>query len=321
MNMRFRLKAVALALCLAGMGPVLAATTSEQTLTTQSATMDQLTTTQEPTRVTTKFASDFATFAGSQENAEAMITGLRNGTPITLSGGATTTGTTTTTTTLNTTIIPPTKPMGYGNTYISMSLAKAQLAQYGITEPTPEQLQAAMTGGELTITTVGANGTVTTKTVTMDGILTQRASGMGWGEIAKANGFKLGQVISGMKSANKSLAGMQTGTRTTTASGGTSAAQGKIKTERYSSKSQSHARMVTETGRGITTAIGGGGIVYGKNHAKSAAHVAGLNSHGAGGSSHGQGVRIASAAGGSAVIHGNAGGNSGSAPGHSKAPK
>lgn len=320
MNKRFRLKAVALALCLAGMGPVLAATTSDQTLTVQSTTMDQLTTTQEPSKVTTRFASDFATFAGSQENAEAIITGLRNGTPITLTGtsGTTTNGTTTTTLA---TITPPTKPMGYGETYTSMSLAKAQLAQYGITEPTPEQLQAAMTGGTLTVTTVGANGTTTTKTVTLDGILTQRASGMGWGQIANANGFKLGQVISGMKSANKSLATTKTSVTTTTAASGSGTAQGKVKTERYSGKSQSHSRMVAETGRGITTAVGGGGIVYGKSHAKSGTQVASLNSHGAGGASHAYGAGIATAAGGSAAVHGNAGGKSANAPGQNKGPK
>jgi hypothetical protein len=326
MTKRFRLKAVALALCLAGMGPVLAATTSDQTLTTQSTTMDQLSTTQEPSKVTSKFASDFATFAGSQQNAEAIITGLRNGTPITLNGSSTatstgTTGTTTTTTTTLATITPPTKPMGYGETYISMSLAKAQLAQYGITEPTPEQLQAAMTGGSLTITTVGANGKTTTQTVTLDGVLTQRASGMGWGQIANANGFKLGQVISAMKSANKNLAATKTTAPTTTAASGSGAAQGKVKPAPYSSKSQSHARMVTETGRGITTAVGGGGIVYGKSHAKSGTQVASLNVHGVGGASHAYGAGIATAAGGSAAVHGNAGGKSASAPGQSKAPK
>lgn len=315
MTKRFHLKATVLALCLAGMVSAQATQASDQTLTTQVTTMDQLTTTQEPTKVTTKFASDFATFAGSQENAEAIITGLRNGTPITLTGTSTstTTGSGGTTTTL-TTITPPTKPMGYGETYISMSLAKAQLASYGITNPTPEQLQAAMTGGTLTTTSVAADGTISTKTVTMDGILTQRASGMGWGQIAKANGFKLGQVISGMKSANKSLAE----THTTTRSSYADAAHGKTKVESHSGKSESHARMVAESGRGITTAVGGGGIVYGKSHAKTGGtQVASLNSHGAGGSNYSQGAGIASAAGGSAATHG----NSANAPGQSKGPK
>jgi len=333
MNTRFRLKALALAFCLAGIGSAVAADTADQTLTAQVTTMDQLTTTQEPTKVTTKFASDFATFAGSQENAEALITGLRNGTPITLTDtsatttkttSGTTTGTTTgtsgtTTAATSTTITPPTKPMGYGNTYITMSLAKAQLAQFGITNPTPEQLNAVLTGGTFTTTSVGPDGTLITKTVTIDGILTQRASGMGWGRIAQANGFKLGQVISGMKSANKSLAITSTNaqTRTTTAAtGGTM----KDRSTAYSGKGGSHAGGYSSSGRGITTALGGGGVVYGKSHAKSGTQVASLNSHGAGGASHGQGAGIATAGGGAAA-HGNAGGNSGNAGGHGKGPK
>ena len=41
-------------------------------------------------------------------------------------------------------------------------------------------------------------GTVTNragKEVKLTGILTQRASGMGWGKIAQANGFKLGELM------------------------------------------------------------------------------------------------------------------------------
>jgi hypothetical protein len=33
--------------------------------------------------------------------------------------------------------------MGYGNVYISPALAKQQLSTMGITQPTPQQLQAA----------------------------------------------------------------------------------------------------------------------------------------------------------------------------------
>jgi hypothetical protein len=305
MKTRFPVKALVLALLVAGMGTAAAADTTDQTLTTQSATMDQLTTTQEPSRVTTKFASDFAAFVGSQDDAEAIITGLRTGTPITLSG--------------TTTITPPTRPMGYGETYISMSLAKAQLAQYGITEPTPEQLQAAMTGGTITVITVGANGATTTQTVTLDGILTQRASGMGWGQIANANGFKLGQVISSMKSANKSLASTRAGTATGSAAASSHTVQGKATT--HAGKGGSHGGRYASTDRGITSALGGGGIVYGKEHARSGTQVASLNSHGGGEVARGGGAGIATAAGGAAAIHGNAGGDSGNAGAHGRGPK
>lgn len=309
MKTGFRVKALALAFCLAGTGSAMAAEGADQTLTVQSATMDRLTTTQGSTRVTTRFADDFATFAGSQENAEAILTGLRTGTPITLSGTATTTGGG-----AATVITPPTRPMGYGETYISMSLAKAQLAQYGITDPTPEELQAALTGGAITVTTVGATGTSTTQTVTLEGILTQRASGMGWGQIASANGFKLGPVISGMKSANKSLA---LATRTQTASGAPAATTGTAKARATYGGKGGYA----SSDPGITTALGGGGVVYGKSHARAGTRTASLNSQGASGIAHGGGAGIATAAGGSAALHGNAGGNSGNAAGHGRGPQ
>jgi hypothetical protein len=70
---------------------------------------------------------------------------------------------------------------------IALSLAKATLAEQGIKRPTPAQIEAALNGGTLT----NSAG----KQVTLTGILTQRASGMGWGKVAQANGFKLGEVL------------------------------------------------------------------------------------------------------------------------------
>ncbi|MDP1682899.1 MAG: hypothetical protein Q8L39_14155 [Burkholderiales bacterium] len=303
MNMRLNLKVLILALCLSGMGSSFAAG-DNTTLTTQSDTMDQLTSTQSAPKVTSKFATDFSTFVGSQEDAAAIITGLRNGTPITLAG---------------TTITPPTKPMGYGNTYISMSLAKAQLAQYGITEPTPEQLNTALTGGTLTATTVAADGTVVTKTVTLDGILTQRASGMGWGQIAKANGFKLGQVISGMKSANKSMA--PTPTPTATSASSTTAAASKTGNGSIKNASTSTEAKIKHpaSSRSITTAVSGGGIIYGNRSDKASAQLASIGSHSASDAAHGQGIGISNAAGGAGSVASN--GKSGSAPGQNKTGK
>src|SRR4029450_7526412 len=129
-----------------------------------------------------------------------VVTGLRNGTPITLTTTtpATTPGAAPTVTT--TVITPPTGQMGYGNVFTSLALAKQQLGQLGISQPTPQQLQAALTGG--TITT----GTGTTVTTTnLQGILTMRSQHMGWGQIAHKLGTKLGPVVSGLKSANQHM--------------------------------------------------------------------------------------------------------------------
>ena len=58
----------------------------------------------------------------------------------------------------------------------SMLLAKAGLAQAGVTDPTAEQLAAAVSA-----------------------IDAQRTSGMGWGDIANALGLKLGPVVSAFR--------------------------------------------------------------------------------------------------------------------------
>lgn len=61
--------------------------------------------------------------------------------------------------------------MGYGNVDNALALAEATLQKKGITNPTPAQLESAL----------------------ME-ILKMRADGKGWGQIAQAKGFKLGEV-------------------------------------------------------------------------------------------------------------------------------
>jgi hypothetical protein len=123
-----------------------------------------------------RLVREYTRFAGSKSNAESLVNGLRNDTQVKLTSNGRTT-----------TFTPPTSKMGYGNVDIALSLAKASLAEEGIRNPTPEQIKAALNGG-----------TVTTKSgqrVALPGVLKQRASGMGWGKVAQANGFKLGEVM------------------------------------------------------------------------------------------------------------------------------
>lgn len=124
-------------------------------------------------------STEYNDFLG--ENAEIVVTGLRDGSEITLTDGSTTTSFT-----------PPTGNMGYGNVSLSLGLAQEQLNQYGITEPTAEELQASLVGGEINTTSGG--------TAQLDGVLTLRSQGMGWGEIAHEYGVQLGHVISSVKS-------------------------------------------------------------------------------------------------------------------------
>lgn len=140
-----------------------------------------------------KLASTYTTFAGSGANADALVEGLRNGTSITLETATTTTNTdgTTSATTTPTTFQPATGKLGYGNANIALALAQNQLAKMGITDPTADEIEAALNGGTVTLADGG--------TQTLRGVLALRAQGEGWGQIANTLGFKLGDVVSASK--------------------------------------------------------------------------------------------------------------------------
>ena len=119
----------------------------------------------------------FSAFAGSTANAQSLVEGLRTGTAINLVDASNVT----------TTFTPATHAMGWGNVKIALALAQAQLAKAGITNPTPADIEAVLNGGTIT------NGTAST---TFTGVLVQRASGLGWGQIAHAGGLNLGRIVS-----------------------------------------------------------------------------------------------------------------------------
>jgi hypothetical protein len=146
--------------------------------------------------VSTQLASRYANFAGSQDNATSLITGLRSGTPFTLIS------TDTTGTTAQTTITPATGSLGYGEVNTALALAQAELTKYGITDPTPQQIETALDGGTLTTSTGGV--------VTLSGVLSMRQSGEGWGQIANSLGYRLGNLVSASETSH-GQAGMHAG--------------------------------------------------------------------------------------------------------------
>ena len=107
------------------------------------------------------------------------------------------------------------KTMGYGNVNIALSLAKAD-----------------------------AGATPTTKGFlsSLDKVMDMRASGMGWGQIAKDLGFKLGDVVSGSKTPNSS-----------------SKASHSVKTDK--SNTVADAGKANGKGHGVAGTDGGQGVV------------------------------------------------------------
>ncbi len=211
----------------------------------------------------TRLVNSFTTFAGSEENARSLVTGLRQGSEITLSAPtpavpAGTGATPAVQTSTGVTFTPPTRPMGYGNVRIALSLAREQLAQQGITQPTPEQLQAALMGSTVT----SGTGTAVT-TTSFPGVLQMRADGMGWGQIANSMGVKLGHVMSGRTSLPTTVPPPSTalsepvaagaGTGVTTAAGTTTTATTQARIRGNSAA----AHQAHRPGSGIVTAAGG----------------------------------------------------------------
>src|SRR5713226_1663203 len=209
-------------------------------LNTEATQMNTLATSQGDGKVVDKISGQFSGFLGA--DSKAIVSGWGNGTPIKLTRTTSRPGSTTgspqtntpmTSTTTTTTINPPTGKMGFGNVFISLALAKQELGQMGITQPTPEQLKAALVGGSFT------TGTGTTASDNkLQGILTMRNQHMGWGQIAQKLGFKLGPVVSGLKSANQSM----TTAATTSNGSGTVAA-------RSQPNSRSESGIVSGTGK------------------------------------------------------------------------
>ena len=290
-TMQLRRLAAAIAMTLS---PLAFAATAPTSVADEPVT--QLNTTAEnkgQAQVATRIASSFGKLAGSDANTLKLVQALRNGTPVTLtttstSGTGTGTGTGTSGgTTTTTTITPPTGKMGWGNVFISLALAKDALARAGITNPTTAQLQAALVGGDVT----GADG----KTVTLKGVLQMRADGMGWGQIAQAQGTKLGPVVSSIKSAHAKVAALPAATGTTAPSTTASTAS-----------------------KGVSTAEGTGGV-HGGKATKGVMTASGVNggtvtaagNSSAGHSANAPGRGVVNAAGGNAtpgvVTHGNSG--------------
>ena len=221
--------------------------------------------------VTGTLGTRYQSFVGP--DSQTVVAGLRDGTAITMpaTDPANTTGVVV--------IQSPTGPMGYGNVDKSLALAQTRLAQSGIYQPTPEQLQAALTGGDV----VTPSGDV----VHLDGVLTLRSQGRGWGEIAQQYGVKLGDVVNG-------------------------------KAATYVAPSETTSPLSAK-GKGVVTAGGGsaeaGSVAPGKGNAAGKGIVSAAGSQlgapaSAGKSAQAPGRGIVTAGGGpgaTTIVHGNAG--------------
>lgn len=142
---------------------------------------DQVAANEAQSPIAAKIAGQYAHLAGSEDNALALVKALREGSPVKLTAPEAAPGSDVPEVT---TIEPPTGKMGWSDVKFALVIVQAVLYRAGITRPTGEQLQAALTGGELR----RKDGSV----IEMKGVLQMRADGMGWKQIASRTTGKSG---------------------------------------------------------------------------------------------------------------------------------
>lgn len=252
-----------------------------------------------------RIAGDFRPMLGN--DAETVVSGLRSGGPITLQ--ETTPGPLPGDPVEVTEVVieSPTGPLGNGEVRHTLDLARFQLAQAGIEQPTASELQAALTGGPVT------NGDgVTTD---FQGILTMRSDGMGWGQIAHEMGTTLGAIKNGSAIAMPAAAPAEAGTtEVSSPTGDDAAATGGSATQ--AGHGRSHT-IVTGTGEsavasgahghgtgdgGVTDALGSTSPGHGHGHGRADTSV--TNAIGDSGAGHGRGSSIVDGLGAASGAHG-----------------
>lgn len=249
-----------------------------------------------------RISAQYTDLAGSEQNLHSLTEGLRTGSSITLTdnGAAGTAG--------SVTFTPSTRPMGYGNITRTLDFANRSLAESGITHPTAQQLQAALTGGTVT----NAQGQV----ITLDGVLQLRSDGMGWGQVAHELGISPAASLQGQQAyADKVLsAPSRSSSAIVNGEGRPLAGNAAARTV--------NARQPAKSG--IVSAAGSQGITHagGKSQAVGASNkgivTAGGASAGHGGITTGSGGYSGSAASVSVQSGAGAGHANGNAYGHSK---
>ena len=89
-----------------------------------------------------RLATHYAAWAGGQSNADALVAGLRTGSPVTLvTNGADRS--------VSIAGFTPSAPMSNGAVSNALNNAQRSLARLGINRPNAEQIQAALIGGDV----------------------------------------------------------------------------------------------------------------------------------------------------------------------------
>ncbi len=133
-----------------------------------------------------RLAGEFEPLAGSHQNAQNLVVGLRNAKAVRIVA--------LTAAEPEVSFTPPTRPMSFSDIHHALLLAQAHLQSKNIANPTPAQIKASLAGGELP----DADG----NTTTVIGILPLHRRGMSWDAIARALHVALPKKTAQVASAN-----------------------------------------------------------------------------------------------------------------------
>ena len=97
-----------------------------------------------PTADSARIISQYSSWAGSRANSEALVNGLRHGTTITLV-------TTSPDHTVSLAGFTPAGAMGEDEIFRALNGAQRALSRLGVVQPTAEQIQAAIIGGDIAV--------------------------------------------------------------------------------------------------------------------------------------------------------------------------
>jgi hypothetical protein len=150
--------------------------------------MDRMASELDHKEATARLAKKFHPFVVSQEWAESLLNSVQYSKAVALTSPASG---------AVERIVPRTKPMSLANAYVALSLAKLDLAQYGISQPTPTQLKLALNGGKFSQTYLTSQ-----RDIHLKGILKQRAQSHSWDTIALHIGVNADLVRYDMQAAN-----------------------------------------------------------------------------------------------------------------------
>jgi hypothetical protein len=119
-----------------------------------------------------RLVTEFTPLVGNREATEALVMSLRNGRPAKGTDTAAPAA--------------ASAPLSYGETRYALKLAQGRLAQDGVTQPSTDQLEAALYGGTLDLP-AGAK--------VLAGVLPQHERGVSWGNLAQDVGMTVEDLI------------------------------------------------------------------------------------------------------------------------------